>query len=578
MGFYKKKSNFAKTTLDMMMRKPFLFLVSVFLMAQTSVVAQTTEKADPYPGDQTAWTAVKKTIVGWGTTDERYSRSQVPMVSRKPLALTAWRGERVSAQAVIAAAEAIGQVKVSVSDLKNGRNIIPSSHIRIYKVGYVIADNFQKNDSALVADRLVETAAFAVDAHQTRPVWFTVSIAQGAKAGRYSGTVTIDCDGQRHRLPLTVDVLDRILPQPHDWAFHLDLWQNPYAVARYYDVPLWSKQHFDLMRPIMQTLADAGQKVITCSIIQHPWNSQTLDPFESMIGKTKGVDGRWHYDYTVFDRWVEFMMSMGIDRQIDCYTLLPWHYRFDYYDQASNSVRYIHFEPGDKGYEDFLLPFLKDFAAHLKAKGWFQKTCIAIDERPTAQLKAAHAVMKKADAGWRMEGAYNYFPEFYSEVHDISVFYNNAIIEDHYIAERNQAGQPVTFYTCCGPDRPNTFTFSPPAEAAYMGWHAAAVGYDGYLRWAYNSWVADPCTDGRFRTWPSGDCFMVYPDGTSIRMERLMEGIQAFEKIRLLKAEFPDEIEEILTPFRATHMAADVDVETMVTTATKRLNDLCRTR
>lgn len=104
------------------------------------------------------------------------------------------------------------------------------------------------------------------------------------------------------------------------------------------------------------------------------------------------------------------------------------------------------------------------------------------------------------------------------------------------------------------------------------------MGYDGYLRWAYNSWVADPCTDGRFRTWPSGDCFMVYPDGTSIRMERLTEGIQAFEKIRLLKAEFPDEIEEILTPFRATHMAADVDVEAMVTTATKRLNDLCRTR
>ena len=40
----------------------------------------------------------------------------------------------------------------------------------------------------------------------------------------------------------------------------------------------------------------AGQKVITTSIIQHPWNSQTEDPFESMIGKRKAVDGSWSYD------------------------------------------------------------------------------------------------------------------------------------------------------------------------------------------------------------------------------------------------------------------------------------------
>lgn len=27
--------------------------------------------------------------------------------------------------------------------------------------------------------------------------------------------------------------------------------ENPYAVARYYGVPLWSKEHFDAMRPII---------------------------------------------------------------------------------------------------------------------------------------------------------------------------------------------------------------------------------------------------------------------------------------------------------------------------------------
>ena len=59
-------------------------------------------------------------------------------------------------------------------------------------------------------------------------------------------------------------------------------------------------------------------------------------------------------------------------------------------------------------------------------------------------------------------------------------------------------------------------------------------------------------------------------------MERLLEGIQAYEKVRLLKAEYPEEVDVLLQPFRTTSMSADVDVEQMVGTATDRLNQLAR--
>ena len=66
-----------------------------------------------------------------------------------------------------------------------------------------------------------------------------------------------------------------------------------------------------------------------------------------------------------------------------------------------------------------------------------------------------------------------------------------------------------------------------------------AGNYDGYLRWAYNSWTADPLRDSRFRSWAAGDCYLIYPGArSSIRMERLIEGIQDAEKIRLLREEF----------------------------------------
>ncbi len=69
-----------------------------------------------------------------------------------------------------------------------------------------------------------------------------------------------------------------------------------------------------------------------------------------------------------------------------------------------------------------------------------------------------------------------------------------------------------------------------------MGWYAAACGYSGFLRWAYDAWPADPMRDARHTLWPAGDCFLVYPGGnSSIRFEKLREGIVDYEKIRLLR-------------------------------------------
>ena len=81
---------------------------------------------------------------------------------------------------------------------------------------------------------------------------------------------------------------------------------------------------------------------------------------------------------------------------------------------------------------------------------------------------------------------------------------------------------------------PNLFTVSDPADAMFLGLEMARRKADGYLRWAYNSWPLEPLTDSRFRSFTSGDTFVVYPEGrSSIRFERLIQGIQEYEKIRL---------------------------------------------
>ena len=541
-----------------------------------------------------------QTTFGWGSIDVRYSRTEMPTTAegkaKSPL-LRAWRGERVSAQAVLSTQKDLENVSIIVSDLKCGKNIIPASAVKKYFVREVMAEPFyNKKDSMMCADRLEPAGTTKVEAGTVLPIWLDIHVPADAKPGIYRGTIapspnpspgeegssaseSLPPRGEVWRgavLPIVLEVADRVLPEPSQWSFHLDLWQNPYAVARYYDVPLWSQQHFDKMRPTMEMLAAAGQKIITCSVISRPWNGQTFDPFESMIAKMKQLDGTWRYDYTVFDRWVEFMMSCGITEQIDCYTLVPWHYRFDYYDCATNSVKELACRPGEQKYHDFIVPFLKDFSRHLRQKGWFERTYIAMDERPTDQMEAAWQTIQDADPEFKIEGAANYSvdSEAADRVDDISVIFQYGLLNKQALARRTAKGQKITFYTCCGPERPNTFTFSPPAESAYLGLHAAACGYDGYLRWAYNSWPKQPNEDSRYGNFPAGDCFLIYPDGSSIRMERLVEGIQAYEKIRLLRPTLSlkeaKQLDEMLRYFAPNTFEADKDPVALL----RQMNDL----
>jgi hypothetical protein len=123
------------------------------------------------------------------------------------------------------------------------------------------------------------------------------------------------------------------------------------------------------------------------------------------------------------------------------------------------------------------------------------------------------------------------------------------------LKERRALGKPTTFYTCGTPKLPNNFTFSPPAENTWICWYTAEAGF---LRWAYNSWTNIPLFDSRFRAWPAGDCFLIYPGPqTSIRFKKLIEGIQDFEKIRIIQEQFVKEgkeenikdLDEILSAF-----------------------------
>ena len=538
-----------------------ILLSVLFFTGTISIYAQIAdsyrELPNPVQTDLTQWDKVNTPKVSWGSTDVRYKKEVPPSVDiMKNLTLSAWKGERVCAQFVIWSSEEIKELNFSAGELRNGEESIGKEHLTTAFVRYVMTDELNKDgnggcgqrpdptkfDSTLVADPIDHiTPSLLIPSHSTQGGWVSIHIPSQVKAGAYRGTILVK-DGEKviSTLGITVNVGQRTLPPPSEWAFHLDLWQNPYAVARYYQVTPWSKEHFDYMRPHMKLYADAGGKSITASIMHKPWNGQTSDYFESMVTWIKKADGTWMFDYTVFDKWVEFMMEMGIRKQINCYSMVPWKLSLRYFDQATNSLQSVSTQPGEAVYEDMWLAMLRSFAAHLKQKGWFGITYISMDERPMETMLKTLEIIRKADKDFKVSLAGAYHKELVYELDDYCVALRMKYPED-VKRQRKQAGKVTTFYTRCEEARPNTFSFSPPAETEWFAWYSAKEGLDGYLRWALNSWVKHPLQDSRFHTWAAGDTYLIYPGGrSSLRFEHLIDGIQAYEKIRLLKKEYAE--------------------------------------
>lgn len=508
-----------------------------------------TERPDPTADTLSDWSGTPEGLqVSFVSIDRRYPKSVLPEITpRETTKLTGWKGERVSAQLLLWTGEEIEHVGVNFTDFRADDVVLSDEIAKARFVRYVLTDEFGKGcgkrkpedyAASLSPDMLDNLSHLDLEAKKVRPVWVSVEIPRNADAGSYSAEVEVTGKNISSKtLTIELEVIDQILPAASEWDFHLDQWQHPSAIARVDNVPLWSDKHFDAMRPVMQLLADAGQKVITATLNKDPWNVQTFDPYEDMIIWTKHEDGSWSYDYAIFDRWIQFMMDMGINKMINCYSIIPWNNEIHYKDEATGKFVNVKADPGTHVFKELWGNFLMDFSSHLEKKGWLDITNISMDERDQESLDAAFHLIDSVAPELGVSFADNKKTyQRYPNSRDISVSSQDPFSPTDLVDRRNR-GLNTTFYVYCATSFPNQFTFSDPAESTYLAWYAMAAGFDGFLRWAFNSWVENPLHDSRFRTWPAGDTYIVYPQGrSSIRYERMLEGIQDYEKVRIIKS------------------------------------------
>ncbi len=495
------------------------------------------------------WATQKSGLhVAFGSTDERYLRCEVPALKEPSQRWRAcgWRGERLNAQILVWSTESQEQIRFEASNLTSDNGaVISKEQIKINLVRYLLSNfPYQAKDFScdvtnktafLMPDRLESFERFALPAHTLRPVWLSLDVPATAQPGDYSGTLQVQALKGGAMLQLRIRIQKQTLPNPRDWKFRLDLWQNPWVLASYFQVQPWSEAHKALLKTHLKLYAEAGGKYITTYAVHSPWSDNSYVLERTMIDWVKTRTGSWKFDYSIFDQYVRLATEVGINQAITIYTPVPWGHRFRYLDETSGNYIDEEWSPKSEQFKTIWNVFLDDLKGHLIKHRWFEKTYLGINENPLELTVAAAKVIKQNSKDWKITYAGDWHPELSSLIDDYSVLMTREpTLKD--LQQRAAHGFSTTYYVCCNPPQPNNFVFSAPVEGRYIGWYALACGYSGFLRWAYDAWPADPTRDARHTLWPAGDCFLIYPGGhSSIRFEKLREGIADFEKVRILR-------------------------------------------
>ncbi|MCQ2432566.1 MAG: DUF4091 domain-containing protein [Clostridia bacterium] len=476
-------------------------------------------------------------------------------------------------------------LSAAVSDWKteNG-DVIPAASSDIRFVTPTLAHDIDR----LIPDCIDAHGPISMDKNSVKTLFVRTEIPADCKAGIYRAILTITADGEEHVLELETEVLPYTLPAVHERGYQLELWMYPFSAERYYsgvktedyfgDAPLsLPKIHLtgkadDALRSQLRLYAGAGGKAITTTCVEDPWNTQTHDPYPSMI--------KWHwhggadftFDYTDYDHWIRLNMECGVDGQIKTFSIACWGNRVTYLDDEGNA----HTEtltPGSERWCEVWRAFLEDYMRHTTEMGWFDKTYMSMDEREPEDILALldlNDSVKNADGrSFKTSLAvYRFDAEFlFDRIDDLSLaIYMDAAKVTALAEKRRTEGKLTTLYTC-GPS--HSALANQPYESEYSQLFCAMRHTDGFLRWALDSFNADPIASSAHRLFAAGDLYMIYPDHlgcgqeahSSHRFEKIAAGIRDAEKIRTLMAEKPEYADELRALLDSLGQSEDMKAE-----------------
>ncbi len=168
--------------------------------------------------------------------------------------------------------------------------------------------------------KLTATPPQAVSA--ATPIWVTVHLPEDAAPGKYEALLTIQVEGfQPLTVPVHLTVCRWKLPRPGEYRTFVDMIESPESVALFYQVPLWSDEHFELIGKSFDLMAQVGNRVLYIPLItgSHFGNAHT------MVRWMRAPDGSFEHDYSPVEKYLDLAIERMGKPLVVCF------YVWDYY-------------------------------------------------------------------------------------------------------------------------------------------------------------------------------------------------------------------------------------------------------
>lgn len=523
----------------------------------------------------------------FGNTDTHYLQKDYTKIkqsygddSTKYNSNFGWKGDLLNAELVTwTKNNAVSNLTITATDFENenktnfSHDNISIQFLKTTSVGDGRAGNIPASPHTDVPDIIYGGTIETLAEQHIQSAWVTITIPENTPTGIYKGNLLVKVDeiSEPIEIPYEFKVANLYQPEYKDYEGGVEIWQYPYAVAKYYNIPdedLFKEKHLKLLEQNIEQYKGAGGNVITTAITDYPWDRNNPYDYPTTIKWTKELDGTFSFDFSQFDAWVGLNVKHGINDKLKCFGLSSYYgvnsgRKMRYFDAKTNAyVEEQGIEVGSTKWEEYYGQFLNAIVPHLDQKGWFDMTYMAMDEVGADHINAIADLVEKHPnkdgKHLKVSAAVNYGnlnQETLDRIHDISISLNHVNDEmKAAAADRRSKGLYTSFYTCTG-IYPNSFGLSEPGESAWTMWYTAAGDMDGYLRWAGDNWLKDPYTNLDWTSWESGDTMLFYPDDnkngenpqvrSTPRWEKMKEGKRDVEKMYFLRTNYPELTDEI---------------------------------
>lgn len=437
------------------------------------------------------------------------------------------------------------------------------------------------SDRSKKADVLTNKDFNEYEAYSVGLVWVELQVPKDAAAGIYCGGVRLyksmglGDEELAGEVAFQLEVKNVTLPDKRESNFDLDLWQHNSNIARMYEVARYSDDHFAILENYVASMAELGVKNITIVASDIPWCGQTCHRLDdgsnvyeyNIIDIYKDKNGKFHYDFSKMQRYIELCFKYGIDKWIKVFGLVcvwvdpeygygnltedyPDAVKLRYWDENDGCM---HLMKTGQEIDNYIRALQDYFVEH----SLIDKVLLCADE-PLDFEYYSNIInrIRKAAPRFRFFAAINHTShiELSKDCTDSFCFILPSVAEEwEKICEyKNQMDKVFTWYVCCGPSYPNMFLRSNLLETRLVGILTEFLGLDGFLRWNYTVWNPNPRSSLCWHLFPAGDNCFVYPgqDGKpllSLRYKQLKRAIEDYMLMDMLKKEDEDLAKRVFT-------------------------------